>query len=138
VGLFELMKKLRVHPVQYLLVGSALCSFFLLLVSLSEHLSFGLSYALAAGACVLLLAYYASHMLGGLLRGVPFALGIGLLYGLLYVLLQLEQTALAVGSIALFVVLGAVMVLTRKVNWYGLAPQRTVQAPAGTTSKESA
>ena len=137
VGLFELMKKLRVHPVQYLLVGSALCSFFLLLVSLSEHLSFGMSYALAAGACVLLLAYYASHMLGGLLRGVPFALGIGLLYGLLYVLLQLEQTALAVGSIALFVVLGAVMVLTRKVNWYGLAPQRTVPAPAETTAKEA-
>ncbi|RYF27508.1 MAG: cell envelope integrity protein CreD [Comamonadaceae bacterium] len=129
VGLFELMKKLRVHPVQYLLVGSALCSFFLLLVSLSEHLSFGLSYALAAGACVLLLAYYASHMLGGVWRGVPFGLGIGLLYGLLYVLLQLEQTALAVGSVALFVVLGAVMVLTRKVNWYGSGGQRA-DAPA--------
>ncbi|WP_311223443.1 MULTISPECIES: cell envelope integrity protein CreD [unclassified Acidovorax] len=121
VALFELMKKLRVHPVQYLLVGTALCSFFLLLVSLSEHLPFGVSYAAAAGACVLLLGYYASHMLGGALRGVPFGAGIALLYGLLYVLLQLEQTALAVGSIALFVVLGAVMVLTRKVNWYGTA-----------------
>lgn len=121
VGLFELMKKLRVHPVQYLLVGAALCSFFLLLVSLSEHLSFGLSYALAASACVLLLAYYASHILGGLRQGLPFGLGIALLYGMLYVLLQLEQTALVVGSIALFLVLGTVMVLTRKVNWYELA-----------------
>lgn len=137
VGLFELMKKLRVHPVQYLLVGSALCSFFLLLVSLSEHLSFGLSYALAAGGCVLLLAYYASHMLGGVLRGIPFGLGIGLLYGLLYVLLQLEQTALVVGAIALFLVLGAVMVLTRKVNWYGLAPQRGAPAAAATTAQEA-
>ena len=121
VGLFELMKKLRVHPVQYLLVGSALCSFFLLLVSLSEHLSFGASYGIAATACVLLLAYYASHMLGSLARGVPLGAGIALLYGLLYVLLQLEQTALVVGAIALFLVLAAVMVLTRKVNWYGLA-----------------
>lgn len=121
VGLFELMKKLRVHPVQYLLVGSALCSFFLLLVSLSEHLPFGVSYAAAASACVLLLAYYASHMLGGLARGIPLGAGIALLYGLLYVLLQLEQTALAVGAIALFLVLAAVMVLTRKVNWYGLS-----------------
>ncbi|MGV3681934.1 MAG: cell envelope integrity protein CreD [Acidovorax sp.] len=120
VGLFELMKKLRVHPVQYLLVGSALCSFFLLLVSLSEHLSFGMSYGIAATACVLLLAYYASHMLGSLARGIPLGAGIALLYGLLYVLLQLEQTALVVGSIALFLVLAAVMVLTRKVNWYGL------------------
>lgn len=123
VGLFELMKKLRVHPVQYLLVGSALCSFFLLLVSLSEHLPFGISYAVAASACVLLLAYYASHMLGGLTRGVPLGAGIALLYGLLYVLLQLEQTALVVGAIALFLVLAAVMVLTRKVNWYGLSSQ---------------
>lgn len=124
VGLFELMQRLRVHPVQYLLVGSALCSFFLLLVSLSEHLPFGLSYALAAGACVLLLGYYASHMLGGRWRGLPFGAGIALLYGLLYVLLQLEQTALVVGAVALFAVLAAVMVLTRKVDWYGLAARR--------------
>ena len=125
VGLFELMKKLRVHPVQYLLVGSALCSFFLLLVSLSEHLPFGVSYAVAATACVLLLAYYASHMLGSFSRGLPLGAGIALLYGLLYVLLQLEQTALVVGAIALFLVLAAVMVLTRRVNWYGLSPART-------------
>ncbi|MGQ0731453.1 cell envelope integrity protein CreD [Acidovorax sp.] len=129
VGLFELMKKLRVHPVQYLLVGSALCSFFLLLVSLSEHLPFGISYAVAASACVLLLAYYASHMLGGLTRGVPLGAGIALLYGLLYVLLQLEQTALVVGAIALFLVLAAVMVLTRKVNWYGLSQGGTPPRP---------
>ena len=132
VGLFELMKKLRVHPVQYLLVGSALCSFFLLLVSLSEHLPFGASYAVAATACVLLLAYYASHMLGSLARGIPLGTGIALLYGLLYVLLQLEQTALAVGAVALFLVLAAVMVLTRKVNWYGLAQ------PAATPHRKAA
>ena len=137
VGLFELMKKLRVHPVQYLLVGSALCSFFLLLVSLSEHLPFGVSYAIAATACVLLLAYYASHMLGSLARGVPLGAGIALLYGLLYVLLQLEQTALVVGAIALFMVLTAVMVLTRNVNWYGLAPARA-GANYGTTHPEAA
>lgn len=121
VGLFELMKKLRVHPVQYLLVGAALTSFFLLLVSLSEHLSFGLSYAIASSACVLLLGYYASHILGSVRLGIPFGLGIATLYGMLYVLLQLEQTALVVGSVALFLVLGAIMVLTRRVNWYELA-----------------
>jgi inner membrane protein len=144
VGLFEVMKKLRVHPVQYLLVGSALCSFFLLLVSLSEHLPFGASYAVAASACVLLLGYYASHILGGLARGIPLAGGIGVLYGLLYVLLQLEQTALVVGAVALFLVLGAVMVLTREVNWYGLAPggttppRATPPAPRQTTPRTEA
>jgi len=70
---------------------------------------------------VLLLGYYASHMLGSLRRGLPFGAGMALLYGLLYVLLQLEQTALVVGSIALFAVLALVMVLTRRVNWYGLS-----------------
>jgi inner membrane protein len=121
VGLFELMHRLRVHPVQYFLVGSAISIFFLLLVSLSEHLGFGPAYASAAVACVALLTYYASHMLGGARRGVPFGLGIAALYGLLFVLLQLEQTALVVGSIALFVVLAAVMALTRKLDWYGLS-----------------
>ncbi len=130
VGLFELMKRLRVHPVQYLLVGSALCSFFLLLLSLSEHLPFGAAYAMAASACVLLLGYYASHMLGSVRRGLPFGAGMALLYGLLYVLLQLEQTALVVGALALFAVLALVMVLTRKVNWYGLtAPRSAAAAP---------
>ena len=130
VGLFELMKRLRVHPVQYLLVGSALCSFFLLLLSLSEHLPFGAAYALSATACVLLLGYYASHMLGSVRRGLPFGAGMALLYSLLYVLLQLEQTALVVGALALFAVLALVMVLTRKVNWYGLtAPRSAAAAP---------
>ncbi|MGV2480504.1 UNVERIFIED_CONTAM: inner membrane CreD family protein, partial [Salmonella enterica subsp. enterica serovar Weltevreden] len=85
---------------------------------------FGWAYGVAASACVALLTYYASHMLGRLSRGLPLGGGIALLYGLLYLLLQLEQTALAVGSIALFAVLAAVMVLTRKVDWYGLAPAR--------------
>jgi inner membrane protein len=125
VGLFELMHKLRVHPVQYFLVGSALSIFFLLLVSLSEHLSFNASYGVAGVACVSLLTYYASHMLGGIRRGVPFGLGVGLLYGLLFVLLQLEQTALVVGAIAMFVVLALVMALTRKIDWYGLGVGRS-------------
>ena len=133
VGLFELMQRLRVHPVQYLLVGSALCSFFLLLVSLSEHLPFGAAYGIAAMACVLLLGYYATHMLGSVRRGLPFGAGIGVLYGMLYVLLQLEQTALAVGAVALFAVLATVMVLTRRVNWYGLTATRPTERPTART-----
>ena len=119
VGLFEFMRGLRVHPVQYFLVGAAISIFFLLLVSLSEHLPFNDSYAYAASACVLLLGYYASHMLRSWKRGLPFGAGMALLYGLLFMLLQLEQTALVVGALALFAVLAAVMLLTRNVDWYG-------------------
>jgi inner membrane protein len=67
-------------------------------------------------------------MLGSMRRGLPFGAGMALLYGLLYVLLQLEQTALVVGSIALFAVLALVMVLTRRVNWYGLTAPRAATA----------
>ena len=118
VGMFELMKSLRVHPIQYLLVGAAVTIFFLLLVSLSEHMAFGAAYAAAAGACMLLLTVYASFMLQGWLRGLPFGLGIGLLYGLLYVLLQIEQTAMLIGAVAMFAVLAAIMLMTRRIDWY--------------------
>ena len=118
VAMFEVLKKLRVHPVQYLLVGSALCIFFLLLISLSEHIGFAKAYATGAAACVLLLGYYATYILGSVRRGLPFAALIAVMYGLLFVLLQLEQTALVVGSLAMFAVLAIVMVATRKVDWY--------------------
>lgn len=132
VGLFEVMKKLRVHPVQYLLAGAAMCTFFLLLVSLSEHIGFARAYAAGASATVLLLAYYASYMLGSLWRGLPFGVGMAVLYAFLYVLLQLEQTALVMGSALLFIVLALVMVLTRRINWYAqfsTTPASTPTAP---------
>ena len=118
VGLFELMRSLKVHPVQYFLVGAAISVFFLLLVSLSEQLPFSWAYAIAAAACVLLLTYYASHILRGWRQGLPFGAGIATLYGLLFVLLRLEQKALVVGAMALFMVLALVMMLTRQVDWY--------------------
>ncbi|MDO9406123.1 MAG: cell envelope integrity protein CreD [Polaromonas sp.] len=138
VGLFEFMKSLRVHPVQYLLVGAAMSLFFLLLVSLSEHMAFGAAYALAATSCVLLLTYYAGHMLQGWARGVPFGLGIATLYGMLYVLLQMEQAALLVGAVALFAVLAVVMSLTRRVDWYARFRQESAPSAAATTAPRAA
>jgi inner membrane protein len=133
VGLFEVMKKLRVHPVQYLLAGAAISTFFLLLVSLSEHIGFARAYAAGASATVLLLTYYASYMLGGKWRGLPFGAGIALLYAFMYVLLQLEQTALAMGSVMLFIALAIVMTLTRKINWY----EQFSAKPAPTVAPEA-
>lgn len=127
VGMVEVMRRLRVHPIQYLLVGSALSIFFLLLLSLSEHLSFGHSYALASAACVSLLGFYGRHLLGGWRAGALFGAGIAGLYGALYLLLQMEQTSLVIGSLLLFAVLASVMVMTRRVDWYALL--RTPGAP---------
>lgn len=129
VALIEVLSGRRVHPVQYLLVGLALSLFFLLLLSLSEHLSFERAYAAAAGACAALLGFYASSMLGRVLSGVLFGLGIALLYGLLYVLLQMEQNALVIGSVMLFLALAAVMTLTRRIDWYALFGRLRASAP---------
>lgn len=137
VGLIEVLSGRRVHPVQYLLVGLALSLFFLLLLSLSEHLPFALAYAAASAACAALLGTYAVTMLGRVLAGALFGLGIALLYGLLYVLLQMEQNALVIGSVMLFAALATVMMLTRRIDWYALfarlrsnddEPLRTVRA----------
>lgn len=130
VGLVELMAGRRVHPVQYLLVGLALSVFFLLLLSLSEHLSFGLSYLLAAAAAVGLLGYYGAAMLGSWQRGLGFGAGVGGLYAALYVLLSLEQASLIVGALLLFIVLAAVMVLTRRLDWYALGASATAGTPS--------
>lgn len=120
VALVEVLARRRVHPIQYTLVGLALAVFYLLLLSLSEHLRFGLAYALASVACVLLLAYYAAHMLGQRRAGLAFGGGVALLYGMLWVLLRMEQTALVIGTLMLFAALTVVMVLTRGVDWYEL------------------
>jgi inner membrane protein len=132
VGLVEVLKRLRVHPVQYLLVGSALAVFFLLLVSLTEHIAFAWAYLAASAACTTLLTFYASFVLRGLRAGAVFGAAIAALYGALYLLLQMEQSALVLGSLLLFAVLGAVMVATRRVDWYALMDQlrREASSPA--------
>ena len=124
--LFELLKQLRLHPIQYALVSMAQVIFYLVLLALSEQIGFSLAYLAASTACVGLLAFYASHLLGGLKRGVGFASLLALLYAILYGLMQAEDIALLLGSGLLFVVLALVMVVTRKVDWYqiGLTNKR--------------
>lgn len=116
--MFELIKQLRIHPIQYGLVGLALAIFFLLLVSLSEHIAFGLAYLAASVACIGLLGFYLAHVLRSRARGIGFAAMLATLYGALYGLLVSEDNALVLGAGLLFVILAAIMVVTRKVDWY--------------------
>ncbi len=117
--LFELFQPIRLHPIQYLMVGSALSLFYVLLLSLAEQIAFGAAYAIAAGATVALLGAYAAAVLKSRWRGGIFAGVLGLLYGYLYVLLQAEDYALLLGSVGLFLILALVMLITRRVDWYG-------------------
>ncbi len=118
--LFELIKRLRIHPAQYLLVGFAIALFFMLLISLSEKMPFFFAYVVAACACTAVIAAYLSSILKGVLRGLGFGAGLVVLFAALYVLLQSEDDALVLGSTLLFVLLAGAMFVTRKLDWYAL------------------
>ncbi|WP_132999352.1 cell envelope integrity protein CreD [Luteimonas arsenica] len=116
--MFELIRQQPIHPIQYGLVGLAIAIFFLLLVSLGEHIPFGFAYLSAALACIGLIGFYLSAVLGGVARGAGFAAMLATLYAALYGLLVSEDNALVLGAGLLFVVLAAIMVVTRRVDWY--------------------
>ncbi len=122
---FEILKNLRIHPIQYLLVGMALVLFYLLLVSLSEHITFAWAYLIASSACSVLLGVYLSGVLRNLRQGLLLSSMIALLYGLLFIILNSEDMALLMGSFLLFSTLAALMVITRKIDWYSLSPDVT-------------
>lgn len=133
--MFELLKHLRLHPVQYALVGLAITLFFLLLLALSEKIAFGMAYLIATGACVLLLTVYFSAVLGAARRGISLGVYVSLLYAALYGLLLSEDNALLLGSLLLFGLLALLMIATRKVNWYSLS---VASAPVEPTAGASA
>lgn len=117
--LFEVFHPVGLHPVQYLLVGFALCLFYLLLLSTAEQIAFARAYLVAATATVGLITAYSWAILRGRLRAFTLAGVLATLYGYLYVLLQAEDYALLLGSVGLFVVLALVMFVTRRVDWSG-------------------
>lgn len=116
--LFEIMKNLRLHPMQYLLVGLSLSFFYLLLISLSEHMVFAYAYSIATSANVITLGVYISSVLKSWQRGLGFTAMISLLYTMLYAILVSEDNALLMGSILFFSILSLVMFVTRKIDWY--------------------
>jgi inner membrane protein len=105
-------------------VGLALAMFFLLLLSFSEHIGFAAAYAVSAVACVGLITFYVSHVLDSSKQGLGFGLGLASLYAMLYGILSSEDYALLMGSLLVFGLLAAVMVLTRRVSWNGMEVSR--------------
>jgi inner membrane protein len=118
VWLIEVLAGVRVHPIQYLLLGAALCLFYLLELSLSEHLGFALAFVCASLAVIGLVTGYAWVIFHRRSRTLLVAGGVAGLYTYLYVLLTNEDFALLVGSIALFVILATVMFVTRRIDWF--------------------
>ena len=125
---FEVMAGSRVHVVQYGFVAAAVCIFFLLLLSLSEVLGFGLAYAVSTAMSLLLIAPYAAKVGQSWRQGATAGALLAGVYGYLYVTLQSEDHALIMGSLLLFVALAALMFATRNVDWYAIAPAIQRQA----------
>ena len=115
----EVVADLRLHPLQYLLVGLANTLFYLLLLSLAEHIGFDLAYAVSAVASGVLIIGYSASVLAKRSRAALIAAVLAGLYAFLYLTLKAESYALLAGALGLWVVLAAIMYLTRGINWYG-------------------
>ena len=118
---WEQVARIRLHPLQYLLVGLALSLFYLLLIALSEHIDFSLAYGAAAGALALLIGLYIAGALASRTRGLLVGGAMTVVYALLYALVLSEDYALLLGALVLFAAVAAVMLVTRKLDWYGLS-----------------
>ena len=114
----EILNKKRIHPIQYLLVGLGLSIFYILLVSLSEQISFNLAYLIASFSIITLITAYSYSMLKNKKLTAIVALVLIVLYVFLFTILQLQDYSLLLGSIGLFIALAIVMYLSRKVDWY--------------------
>lgn len=119
--LFEVLSALRLHPLQYLMVGTALCLFYLLLLSFSEHTGFITAYLVASMSTIVMISVYTSAILKSQRRAFLMASALAVLYGYLYVLLHLQDYALLFGSIGLFFILAGIMYITRHIDWYSVS-----------------
>ncbi len=119
----QIMNRVRIHPIQYLIVGLALCLFFTLVVALSEHIPFKYSYLIGSAAIISMITAYSISMLKNstltkLLAGILIVI-----YGFIYIVIQLQDYSLLIGSIGLFVILGIIMYLSRNIDWYNIAKE---------------
>lgn len=119
--LIQLASRIYIHPFQYIMIGLALVMFYTLLISISEHSSFVKAYAIAGASVLLLITVYSRMILKGFRFPLLVCASLGSIYGFIYVIIQLENYALLVGSIGLFVILAIIMFASRKIDWGGEA-----------------
>lgn len=122
--LVEITQQKKIHPFNYIIVGFALCLFYTLLLSFSEYMTFSLAYLIATVMTVGAISYFIYYLFKG--TRVFAAIGgmLTLLYGFMFVIIQLESYALLIGSLGLFVVMFAIMNYTRKIDWYNLGKKK--------------
>lgn len=126
--IFEVTTGKRVHPAQYILVGTAQIIFYLLLLSFAERIGFDFGFLVAGAATVILLSANAGWVFASRSQGIRALVTFTFLYVLIYLMLRLEDNALLVGAIASFVAVAAAMYFTRGIDWYSPVPMTGAQA----------
>jgi inner membrane protein len=116
----QIKKQLRVHPIQYLMIGLAICLFFVLLVAISEHWNFDGAYLLGAIAMIGVITGYSHLSFRNTMLTRVLLVTLSTIYTFIYVIIQLQDHALLLGSIGLFIILAVVMFMSRNVDWYNV------------------
>lgn len=129
--LLETLTGLRVHPMQYLLVGLSLVMFYLVLLALSEHIGFNPAWLLASLVCAGINGFYLKAVLNGWKVSLMFTAGLLILDAVLWQLLQSQDSALLLGTGVLFTALSAIMLLTRNIDWYGVSKNARARPQSG-------
>ena len=127
--LFETIARIRIHIVQYGLLGLSISLFGLLLISFAEPMGFTAAYVLSSAAVMAQASLFTASVTGRRKLALVFALVLAGLFGFLYVVLSLESLSLLAGTVALFALLSAIMALTRKVDWSGSKPVASEARP---------
>ena len=120
VALFmvEIMRKIRIHPFQYILIGAALIIYYSLLLSFSEQVGYNWAYFISTMATVTLISLYSTTFLAGRVLVITFTTLLTFFYGFIFVIIQLQDFSLLLGSIGLFLIIGVIMYFSRKIKWY--------------------
>ena len=114
----EVFIKKRIHPFQYILIGLAICLFYTLVLSLSEHIGFNMAYIVSTILTIGAISLYASGIFKNTKTTILLSSVLVTLYGFIYIIIQLQDYSLLVGNIGLFIILVAIMYFSRKINWY--------------------
>lgn len=119
VSLFltEVIRKQRIHPFNYALIGAALVIYYTLLLSFSEQMGYNLAYIIASAATIGLVSVFIASLLKNKAAAGLFAVILSVIYLFIFVIIQLEDLALMIGSIALFIIVALLMYFSRKINW---------------------
>lgn len=115
--LTELIRKERVHLFNYILIGAAMIVYYTLLLSFAEQIGYNMAYLLSSVATVALISTFTASLLKNKQAALLFAFILCSFYGFIFIIIQLEELSLLVGSIALFIIIATLMYFSRKINW---------------------